>query len=68
MNSFVSVYYYLKVIKTAYFEPTETDFKPLVINSSIIVVLIVTVLGTLGFGLFPQELLNITKSALVGFL
>jgi len=68
MNSFISVYYYLRVIRAAYFDTSETGFSPLVITPAIVVVLIVCAAGTLGFGFFPEQVMNFTKSALFAFL
>ena len=53
MNSFVSVYYYLRVVKTCYFDEEVTVSAQTVLPASVAVVLIVTAIGTLGFGLFP---------------
>ncbi len=68
MNSFVSVYYYLRVIKTSYFDAFEGTFPPVKYGFAIIVALIVTVVGTLGLGFFPQQLFELSQSALMAFL
>jgi len=68
MNSFVSVYYYLRVIKTSYFEEVEGTPIPAVWSPSIALVLLITVLGTLGFGFFPARLLEFSQSAIFAFL
>ena len=68
MNSFLSVYYYLRIIKATYLEKPEQKFSPLVTSSAIMFVLIVCAIGTLGFGLFPQEIINFSKSAIFAFL
>ncbi|UCE24063.1 MAG: NADH-quinone oxidoreductase subunit N [Candidatus Zixiibacteriota bacterium] len=68
MNSFLSVYYYLRVVKTSYFDSSETAFIPVRYSPAIILVLIVTAAGTLGMGLFPEQLLDFSKAALFAFL
>lgn len=68
MNSFLSVYYYLRVIKTAYFEKFEGSFVPVAYSFSIVLVLLVTALGTLGLGFFPQRLLDFSQAAIFGFI
>lgn len=68
LNSFVSVYYYLKVIKASYFDTSDRPFVPIKISAAVMIVLIITVLGTLGLGIFPGQLMNITKAALFGFI
>ncbi|MBD3258634.1 NADH-quinone oxidoreductase subunit N, partial [candidate division GN15 bacterium] len=64
MNSFVSVYYYLRVIKTSYFDTAETAAKPALITPSIVVALLITAVGTLGLGFFPQQLLELSQAAI----
>ncbi len=68
LNSFLSVYYYFKVIRAAYFDQLETAFAPVKYSASIMVVLVITALGTLLMGLFPQVLLNFSQSAIFAFL
>jgi NADH-quinone oxidoreductase subunit N len=68
MNSFLSVYYYLRVVKVSYFDPFEGKLAPVPVPLTIIIVLIVAALGTLGFGLFPDRLLEISRTALYAFM
>ncbi len=68
MNSFVSVYYYLRVIKVSFFDQPQQTFVPVTYSPAIIVVLLITLAGTLGLGLFPQQLLDISQSAIFAFL
>jgi NADH-quinone oxidoreductase subunit N len=63
MNSFVSVYYYLRVIKVSYFDQMEERFDPAPKSIAILIVLIVTAIGTIGLGFFPERLLEISKAA-----
>ncbi len=64
MNSFVSVYYYLRVIKVSYFDSFEERPVPVTINFAILLVLVVTTVGTLGLGFFPDTILNMTRQAI----
>lgn len=68
MNSFVSVYYYLRVIKTSYMDPYEGQPAVVKLVPSIFLVLIITAVGTLGLGFFPQKLLELSQAALFAFL
>ena len=68
MNSFVSVYYYLRVVKTSYFDKLEGQFTPVSLSLSMYIALVITVIGTLGLGLFPQQLLDLSQSAIFAFL
>ncbi len=68
MNSFISVYYYLRIIKASYFEEQETTFVPIKFTPSIMAVVIITAIGTLGLGFFPQQLLDFTRAAIISFL
>jgi len=68
LNSFVSVYYYLRVIKTCYFEQSQGGMPAAVVTPSIFLVLLATVVGTLGLGFFPQRLLELSQAAIFAFL
>ena len=67
MNSFVSVYYYLKVVKVSYFDQLEGRFVPAPLGPGVIIVLLVTAIGTLGLGLFPDSVLEIARRAIQAF-
>ncbi len=68
MNSFLSVYYYLRIVKTSYFETFEGTFAPAPYSPAIMVVLFITAVGTLGLGFFPDRVLEFSQSALFAFL
>ncbi|MEW6411490.1 MAG: NADH-quinone oxidoreductase subunit N [Candidatus Zixiibacteriota bacterium] len=68
MNSFLSVYYYLRVIKTSYFDEAQTTFVPVKYSPAIMIVIAVTAFGTLAMGFFPQQLLQLSRSAIFAFL
>lgn len=63
MNSFVSVYYYLRVIKVSYFDDAPGQLVPAKVSASAAVALAVTVIGTLGLGLFPEQILQFSQAA-----
>lgn len=67
LNSFISVYYYLQVIKTTYFDQEDTPFQSPVMAPAIFVTLFITALGTIGMGLFPSQLLKLSQSAFFAF-
>ena len=68
LNSFVSVYYYLRVVKTCYFDDAEHAQKPIFVPATVGLTLVITTAATLGFGLFPQQLLQFTQQAIFAFL
>ncbi|MEE8576296.1 MAG: NADH-quinone oxidoreductase subunit N, partial [candidate division Zixibacteria bacterium] len=68
LNSFVSVYYYLRVIKTCYFDKAEGETVYPIVPASAMLVLAITAAGTLLLGIFPRQLLELTRQALFAFL
>ncbi|HOP08094.1 MAG TPA: NADH-quinone oxidoreductase subunit N [candidate division Zixibacteria bacterium] len=68
MNSFISVYYYLRVIKAAYLDSPEGNFLPVKLSPSLMLVVVIAALGTLGLGFFPETVIEITQRALFAFL
>lgn len=68
MNSFLSVYYYLRVVKVSYLEQFDGTFIPVIYSPAMILALLITTVGTLGLGFFPQRLLELTQSAIFAFL
>jgi NADH-quinone oxidoreductase subunit N len=64
LNSFISVYYYLRVIKVSFFDRHEGVFAPVSHSPAIVAVLVITLAGTLGLGIFPGQLLEFTRSAI----
>jgi len=67
MNSFVSVYYYLRVVVVAYFGKTDEEFKPVLFKPAIWLVLLITAAGTLALGLFPQFGLQLAQMCMFSF-
>ncbi len=68
MNSFVSVYYYLRVVWISFFEKSDTEFKPIFYHPAIVLVLIITAVGTLAIGFFPQYWLQLARAATFPFI
>ena len=68
MNSFVSVYYYLRVVKVSYFDQIEGRFVPAPLGPGVAIVLLVTAIGTLGLGLFPNSVLEMARRAIQAFV
>ncbi|MCP4704509.1 MAG: NADH-quinone oxidoreductase subunit N [candidate division Zixibacteria bacterium] len=67
MNSFVSVYYYLRVVVVAYFGKTDEEFQPVSFKPAIVLVLLITATGTLAIGLFPQFALQLAQQCMFSF-
>ena len=68
MASFVSVYYYLRVVVYCFFNEPDSAFQPVSLNPMVTVALLITVVGTLGLGLFPSQWVDISRQAFVSFL
>ena len=68
MNSFVSVYYYLRVVVASYFGKTEVDFAPLPLGPAMMVVLLLTAMGTLALGIVPQYWVTLTRLNFFSFI
>ena len=68
LNSFLSVYYYLRVVKVSFLEKFEGTFAPVKYTPAMIAVLLITLAGTLGLGIFPEKLLEISRTAIFAFL
>ncbi|MGE5693221.1 MAG: NADH-quinone oxidoreductase subunit N [Candidatus Zixiibacteriota bacterium] len=67
LNSLVSVYYYLGIVVAMYMHPSPASEKNQSFYSApLLVVLVLTVLGTLQLGIFPQALLQAASDSLVG--
>lgn len=68
MNSFVSVYYYLRIVVVSYFQKSDEEFKPVAFRPAIILVLIITTVGTLVLGFFPQYWLEMARASIFPFI
>ncbi len=68
LNSFISVYYYLRVVKTSYFDTTDGAYDRAQVSPAVTFVVALMAVGTLGLGIFPEQLLSLTRSAVFVFL
>ncbi len=68
MNSFVSVYYYLRPVVKAFFGEKEQEFVPVKFTPAMIVVLALTAIGTLGLGILPKFVLEFSKLCIYPFM
>lgn len=64
INSVISLYYYVGVIRAMYVMPAATD-TPLIEPGALQVALGITGLGTLIIGVFPQPVIDLARSAAV---
>ena len=62
LNSAVSAYYYLRVVKTMYLAPAESEER-ITYSSPVLVAVAVTAIGILLIGILPGPLFEITESA-----
>ena len=66
VNSVLSAYYYLRVVKVMYLRPPE-DEGPVASGAPIKLAVMVTLAGTAFFGVYPSPLINLARTA-VGVL
>jgi NADH-quinone oxidoreductase subunit N len=65
LNSFVAVYYYLRVVVIMFMRPSPTELKPVSIPLFVGLTLFISCLGTIWLGLFPQVFLMLAKSSVL---
>ena len=66
MNSLISVYYYLRPVKAAFFDKADNEqpgTAQLVLGPLMVVLIIITSVGTLGLGLFPDYFLKLAAAS-----
>ena len=68
LNSFVSVYYYLRVVVVSYFGKADREFSPVSFHPAIWIVLLITAVGTIILGTFPQFALQLSKMCMFSFM
>lgn len=66
--SMISVYYYLKVIKVMYIDSEENTNSSIVMNGAVRAAVLISVIGTILFGVWPQGLSVLTNLAAFTFL
>jgi NADH-quinone oxidoreductase subunit N len=68
LNSLISVFYYLRPVKAAFFDRVEEEDRKPVIGPLIAVALIITVLGTLMLGIIPGYFLKLATASVFTIL
>lgn len=68
LNSFISVYYYFRVIKVSFLDNFDGVYAPVNYTPALVAVLVITIAGTIGLGIFPGHLLEFTRAALFSIL
>jgi len=68
LNSFISVYYYFRVVKVSILDRFEGVFAPVSYTPALVTVLVITIVGTIGLRIFPGHLLEFTRSAFFSIL
>ena len=59
VNSVISAYYYLRVVRVMYFDEPSAEWQPAAVPNGVGAVMLFTTLATLYFGLFPDALKNL---------
>ena len=65
VNSVISIFYYIKVIMAMYTE--REGARPIKMGSALALAVLLCVVVTIIFGIYPQPVINLTNSA-AGFL
>lgn len=66
INSLISVYYYLRPVKAAFFDTVEgeqSSATKLVFGPAMVIAIIITSVGALGLGLFPSYFLKLAAAS-----
>ena len=63
LNSLISVFYYLRPVKAAFFDRLEEDGGRIILHPLIIITIIITVAGTLVLGILPGYFLKLAASS-----
>jgi NADH-quinone oxidoreductase subunit N len=64
LNSLVSVYYYFRVTMKIYMQAPEKDLEGVNLRPAGVLALLVTAIGTVWVGIFPDTYLDLAKQAL----
>lgn len=65
INSVISVYYYLRVTVFMYMKSPLREFKPLSTSPYIILALVITLWGTIQFGIFPGRIIDLAQKSIL---
>jgi NADH-quinone oxidoreductase subunit N len=68
MTSFISVYYYLRVVVACFFTKADHPFQQVTMNPYLTLALIITAVGALGLGIFPSNWIDLSRQAFASFL
>ena len=63
LNSAASVYYYLRPVVKMFFTESNQPYEPEPLPAVILVVLVITVAGTLYLGILPSNVLDLLQHA-----
>ncbi|HEX9759867.1 MAG TPA: NADH-quinone oxidoreductase subunit N [Candidatus Acidoferrales bacterium] len=58
INTLISAYYYLRVVRVMYFSEPRAEWPPVPVPLAVGVVLLLTAAGTLYLGIFPSDVMN----------
>jgi NADH-quinone oxidoreductase subunit N len=62
LNSLISVYFYLRVVVFMFMQESESDIAGASLGWQVVAALLITALGTLWLGLFPDWFLNLART------
>jgi NADH-quinone oxidoreductase subunit N len=65
INSVISVYYYLRVTVVIYMKKPIREFAPLSLSPLIILAILITICGTIYFGIFPSKIIAFAQQSAV---
>ncbi|MCK5241633.1 NADH-quinone oxidoreductase subunit N [bacterium] len=69
LNSALSLYYYLKVIRAIYIQKPAADaVQPVTVPLALTIVLVVTTFGILALGVYPSPIVDLAREVVVLFL
>ena len=63
LNSLISVFYYLRPVKAAFFDRVDDEDRQPVVGPMLATAIIITVAGTMILGLFPGYFLKLATSS-----
>lgn len=67
LTSVISLYYYANIIKQMYFNRTETTLAKATFDSPLVITLVLTAVGTILFGIFPESVIKFANTAFEAF-
>jgi len=66
LTSVISLYYYVGVVRQMYFQTSTTE-KPIAMSATLKLALIISVIGVLIFGVYPNIFINFANQAALVF-